>query len=88
MPSNSCVRALFSVYLPPFWSVFQQVNPYFFFFFHILHTQDKQITGQEGLLTLKSVKRTDSGEYSCHATDYENLDADLRDTLTLTVNCE
>ncbi|XP_037532086.1 basal cell adhesion molecule isoform X2 [Nematolebias whitei] len=47
---------------------------------------DKLIIGQEGLLTLKSVKRTDSGEYSCHVTDYENLDADLRDTLTLTVN--
>ncbi|XP_017271074.1 basal cell adhesion molecule isoform X3 [Kryptolebias marmoratus] len=48
--------------------------------------KEKDLSGQEGLLTLKSVKRTDSGEYSCSAIDYENLETDLRDTLTLTVN--
>uniref|UniRef100_A0A672YDG1 Ig-like domain-containing protein n=1 Tax=Sphaeramia orbicularis TaxID=375764 RepID=A0A672YDG1_9TELE len=35
------------------------------------------IKGEGGLLTLKSVKRTDAGEYMCQATDFDNLDADL-----------
>ncbi|XP_070691656.1 basal cell adhesion molecule [Pempheris klunzingeri] len=44
------------------------------------------ISGQGGLLTLKSVKRTDSGKYKCTAMDFENLDADLSGTIDLTVN--
>ncbi|XP_054478150.1 basal cell adhesion molecule isoform X2 [Anoplopoma fimbria] len=46
----------------------------------------KAITGQRGVLLLKSVKRTDAGVYMCTATDFENLDADLRGNITLTVN--
>lgn len=52
------------------------------------HLQDKAITGQDGLLVLKSVKRTDSGQYNCKGVDYDNLDADLTGTVALTVNCE
>lgn len=44
------------------------------------------INGQGGLLTLKSVKRTDAGEYQCTATDFDNLDADLTATIDLAVN--
>ncbi|XP_037641937.1 basal cell adhesion molecule isoform X2 [Sebastes umbrosus] len=44
------------------------------------------LTAQSGLLKLKSVKRTDSGVYMCKATDFDNLDADLSGTITLTVN--
>ncbi|XP_074539482.1 basal cell adhesion molecule isoform X2 [Halichoeres trimaculatus] len=44
------------------------------------------ISGVGGLLTLKSVKRTDGGEYMCRATDFDNLDADLSGTIALTVN--
>lgn len=44
------------------------------------------ISGVGGLLTLKSVKRTDDGKYLCKATDFDNLDADLSGTITLTVN--
>lgn len=44
------------------------------------------ITGQGGLLTLKSVKRTDSGVYKCSAMDFDNLDADLSGTITLNVH--
>ncbi|KAI3361204.1 hypothetical protein L3Q82_013399 [Scortum barcoo] len=47
---------------------------------------DKPITGQRGLLTLQSVRRTDSGVYVCKATDFDNLDADLRGEITLTVH--
>lgn len=47
---------------------------------------DKAITGQDGLLVLKSVKRTDSGQYNCKGVDYDNLDADLTGTVALTVN--
>uniref|UniRef100_A0A3Q3LJR2 Basal cell adhesion molecule (Lutheran blood group) n=1 Tax=Mastacembelus armatus TaxID=205130 RepID=A0A3Q3LJR2_9TELE len=47
---------------------------------------EKSIPGQLGLLTLKSVKRTDAGVYTCTATDYDNLEADLSGTITLTVN--
>ncbi|XP_041649489.1 basal cell adhesion molecule isoform X2 [Cheilinus undulatus] len=43
------------------------------------------INGEGGLLTLKSVKRTDSGEYKCTATDFDNLDADLSGIITLNV---
>lgn len=52
------------------------------------HPQDKAIRGQDGLLVLKSVKRTDSGMYNCKGVDYDNLDADLTGTVALTVNCE
>ncbi|XP_044064680.1 basal cell adhesion molecule isoform X2 [Siniperca chuatsi] len=44
------------------------------------------ITGQGGLLMLKSVKRTDSGLYKCTATDFDNLDADLSGMISLTVH--
>ncbi len=50
--------------------------------------QGKAITGQGGLLTLKSVKRTDNGVYKCTATDFDNLEADLSGEITLTVHCE
>ncbi|XP_070768032.1 basal cell adhesion molecule [Enoplosus armatus] len=46
----------------------------------------KDLTAQGGLLTLKSVKRTDDGVYKCTATDFDNLDADLSGTITLTVH--
>ncbi|GAA6220358.1 basal cell adhesion molecule-like isoform X2 [Lates japonicus] len=47
---------------------------------------DKVITGQNGLLILKSVKRTDAGVYKCTATDFDNLDADLSGTINLSVH--
>lgn len=50
--------------------------------------QDKAITGQNGLLVLKSVKRTDSGTYKCQGLDYDNLEADLTGIVALTVHCE
>ncbi|XP_034410221.1 basal cell adhesion molecule isoform X2 [Cyclopterus lumpus] len=46
----------------------------------------KAIAGQGGLLLLKSVKRTEGGVYKCTATDFDNLDADLSGTITLSVN--
>ncbi|XP_034553650.1 basal cell adhesion molecule isoform X1 [Notolabrus celidotus] len=46
----------------------------------------KAVSGQGGVLTLKSVKRTDGGVYECTATDFDNLEADLSGTITLTVN--
>lgn len=46
----------------------------------------KAIAGQGGLLMLKSVKRTDGGVYMCTAMDFDNLEADLSGTITLTVN--
>ncbi|XP_008275635.1 basal cell adhesion molecule [Stegastes partitus] len=46
----------------------------------------KVITGQGGLLTLKSVKRTDAGQYKCTATDFDNLDADLSGVIALAVH--
>ncbi|KAG7216899.1 hypothetical protein INR49_001553, partial [Caranx melampygus] len=46
----------------------------------------KSIIGQNGLLTVKSVKRTDSGVYTCTAIDFDNLDADLSGTINLNVN--
>ncbi|XP_055760429.1 basal cell adhesion molecule-like isoform X1 [Salvelinus fontinalis] len=39
-----------------------------------------------GLLTLKSVKRSDAGVYKCTATDFDNLDADLNGEVTLSVH--
>nr|XP_029497712.1 basal cell adhesion molecule-like [Oncorhynchus nerka] len=39
-----------------------------------------------GLLTLKSVKRSDAGVYKCMATDFDNLDADLNGEVTLSVH--
>ncbi|XP_071325114.1 basal cell adhesion molecule isoform X2 [Trachinotus anak] len=45
----------------------------------------KDVSGQGGLLTLKSVKRTDAGVYKCTATDFDNLEADLSGTITLNV---
>ncbi|CAN9513803.1 unnamed protein product [Ophioblennius macclurei] len=44
------------------------------------------IYGQGGLLTLKSVKRTEAGKYKCTATDFDNMDADLTGTIDLVVN--
>ncbi|XP_032374569.1 basal cell adhesion molecule isoform X4 [Etheostoma spectabile] len=46
----------------------------------------KATSGQGSLLILKSVKRTDGGVYKCTATDFDNLEADLSGTITLTVN--
>ncbi|XP_068591564.1 basal cell adhesion molecule isoform X1 [Cebidichthys violaceus] len=46
----------------------------------------KAISGQNGVLLLKSVKRTEGGVYKCTATDFDNLDADLSGIITLTVN--
>lgn len=53
-----------------------------------LYLQDEPISGQDGVLTLKSVKRSDSGQYKCKATDFDNLEADLSGTISLAVNCE
>ncbi|XP_030604746.1 basal cell adhesion molecule isoform X2 [Archocentrus centrarchus] len=44
------------------------------------------IVGPNGVVTLKSVKRTDAGEYKCSAMDFDNLDANLTGTINLTVN--
>ncbi|CAB1450145.1 unnamed protein product [Pleuronectes platessa] len=44
------------------------------------------ISGQAGLLMLKSVKRTDSGLYKCSAIDFDNMDADLSGTINLNVH--
>ncbi|KAK7887287.1 hypothetical protein WMY93_026908 [Mugilogobius chulae] len=45
----------------------------------------KALTGQAGMLILKSVKRTDAGEYHCTAIDFDNLDADLSGKISLSV---
>lgn len=50
--------------------------------------QNKDIKGEGGLLTLKSVKRTDSGEYLCKGTDFDNFDKDLSAKLNLMVHCK
>ncbi|XP_076008756.1 basal cell adhesion molecule isoform X2 [Genypterus blacodes] len=47
---------------------------------------DNDITGQGGLLTLKPVKRSDSGLYKCNAIDFDNLEADLNGEIKLVVN--
>ncbi|XP_028971863.1 basal cell adhesion molecule isoform X2 [Esox lucius] len=39
-----------------------------------------------GVLTLMSVKRSESGLYKCKATDYDNLDADLSGNVSLSVH--
>ncbi|XP_029361171.1 basal cell adhesion molecule [Echeneis naucrates] len=41
---------------------------------------------QGGLLTLKSVKRTDAGVYKCTAMDFDNLEADLSGIINLNVH--
>uniref|UniRef100_A0AAQ4Q8X3 Basal cell adhesion molecule (Lutheran blood group) n=1 Tax=Gasterosteus aculeatus aculeatus TaxID=481459 RepID=A0AAQ4Q8X3_GASAC len=46
----------------------------------------KVVSGQDGLLVLESVKRTEAGVYKCSATDFDNMDADLTGTIGLTVN--
>lgn len=51
-----------------------------------LSKDGKSIAGDGGMLILKSVKRTDAGEYLCTATDYDNLDADLSGKITLSVH--
>lgn len=53
-----------------------------------LRPQEQVVSGERGVLTVKSVKRTDSGNYKCTAMDFENLEADLSGTIALTVNCE
>ncbi|XP_051921060.1 basal cell adhesion molecule-like isoform X2 [Hippocampus zosterae] len=47
---------------------------------------DKVVFGQGGLLTLKSAKRTDAGVYTCKAIDFDNLEADLKGEITLSVH--
>lgn len=54
----------------------------------VFHLQGKAIIGANGVLMQKSVKRSDDGVYKCTAIDFDNLDADLSGTITLTVNCE
>ncbi|XP_038163046.1 basal cell adhesion molecule isoform X2 [Cyprinodon tularosa] len=49
-------------------------------------SKDGKIIGNNGLLTLKSVKRTDSGKYMCKATDFDQLDLDLEAEMDLVVN--
>ncbi|XP_054637322.1 basal cell adhesion molecule isoform X2 [Dunckerocampus dactyliophorus] len=46
----------------------------------------KSVSGVGGLLMLKSAKRTDAGVYTCTATDFDNIDADLRGEITLNVH--
>lgn len=53
-----------------------------------LHLQGEVIVGQNGVVMLKSVKRTDAGLYTCSAIDFDNMDAELKGDITLTVNCE
>ncbi|XP_053183252.1 basal cell adhesion molecule [Scomber japonicus] len=44
------------------------------------------IVGQNGVVMLKSVKRTDAGLYTCSAIDFDNMEAELKGDITLTVN--
>lgn len=53
-----------------------------------LHLQGNRIPGEGGLLMLKSAKRSDSGVYKCEATDFDNLDAELQETINLKVHCK
>lgn len=46
----------------------------------------KSLPGEGGLLIVKSIKRTDAGDYHCQATDFDNLDADLSGKISLSVN--
>lgn len=46
----------------------------------------KSLPGEGGMLILKSIKRTDAGDYHCQATDFDNLDADLSGKISLSVN--
>lgn len=46
----------------------------------------KPLSGQGGLLTLKSIKRTDAGMYMCNALDFDNIDADLSGKINLSVH--
>ncbi|CAK6959079.1 basal cell adhesion molecule [Scomber scombrus] len=46
----------------------------------------EEIIGLSGVVMLKSVKRTDTGVYMCSAIDFDNIDAELKGEITLTVN--
>ncbi|CAL8289974.1 unnamed protein product [Merluccius merluccius] len=50
-------------------------------------TKDGEMTaGQGGILTLKSVNRSDAGLYKCKATDFDNLEANLNGEINLAVS--
>lgn len=55
-----------------------------FLFFNI---QGDEAQGKDGLLILKSVKRSDAAQYKCTALDFE-IDFTLEKTIALTVDCE
>uniref|UniRef100_A0A8C6WN99 Basal cell adhesion molecule (Lutheran blood group) n=1 Tax=Neogobius melanostomus TaxID=47308 RepID=A0A8C6WN99_9GOBI len=46
----------------------------------------KSISGEGGMLVLKSIKRTDAGEYHCNAIDFDNLEAELSGKISLSVH--
>lgn len=54
----------------------------------LFNFKGKPFNGQGGVLTFKSVKRTDNGMYTCTATDFENMEANLTGSIRLNVNCE
>ncbi|XP_061919929.1 basal cell adhesion molecule isoform X1 [Entelurus aequoreus] len=46
----------------------------------------KTVNGVGGLLVLKSAKRTDTGVYKCTAFDFDNIEADLKGEINLSVH--